>query len=129
LVHLLDVVRKPRGHPRARGDEHVRGHPSRRRARLLDRASDWRRARDRALRLARPGLALGCGRRCRSARGHFTRRKDVMNDELTSRRATAGDAVAIARIYNEGIEDRTATFRADPVGSDVVAAWFDDDFY
>jgi phosphinothricin acetyltransferase len=32
----------------------------------------------------------------------------------TIRRATAGDAVEIARIYNEGIEERTATFETEP---------------
>jgi L-amino acid N-acyltransferase YncA len=33
--------------------------------------------------------------------------------QLTARRATAGDAPAIAHIYNQGIEDRLATFETE----------------
>jgi phosphinothricin acetyltransferase len=44
---------------------------------------------------------------------------------VTSRPATLGDAVAIARIYNEGIEDRIATFETRPRTIDDVRAWFD----
>jgi L-amino acid N-acyltransferase YncA len=38
----------------------------------------------------------------------------VRSMELTTRAARAADAVAVARIYNEGIEDRVATFETDP---------------
>jgi phosphinothricin acetyltransferase len=41
------------------------------------------------------------------------------------RPATADDAAAIARIYNEGIEDRTATFETRPRSAEDVRAWFD----
>jgi L-amino acid N-acyltransferase YncA len=34
--------------------------------------------------------------------------------DTTVRAATTGDAAAIARIYNEGIEDRVATFETEP---------------
>jgi phosphinothricin acetyltransferase len=33
---------------------------------------------------------------------------------ITARHATAADAAAIARIYNQGIEDRIATFETEP---------------
>jgi phosphinothricin acetyltransferase len=42
-----------------------------------------------------------------------------------ARTATPGDAAAIARIYNEGIEDRTATFETRPRTASDIAAWFD----
>jgi phosphinothricin acetyltransferase len=35
--------------------------------------------------------------------------------------ATAGDAVAIARIYNQGIEERIATFETEPRTADQIA--------
>lgn len=35
------------------------------------------------------------------------------------------DAASIARIYNQGIEDRTATFEVRPRTEDDVRAWFD----
>jgi L-amino acid N-acyltransferase YncA len=44
-----------------------------------------------------------------------------------SRRARAArpeDAEAIARIYNEGIEERLATFETRPRSADEVAGWF-----
>jgi L-amino acid N-acyltransferase YncA len=41
------------------------------------------------------------------------------------RPATAGDADAMARIYNEGIEDRVATFETTPRTAQDVRAWFD----
>jgi phosphinothricin acetyltransferase len=47
-----------------------------------------------------------------------------MADELTSRRATEADAAAIARVYNEGIEDRIATFETDLRTADDVRGWF-----
>ncbi len=41
------------------------------------------------------------------------------------RAATLEDARAIARIYNQGIEDRVATFETRPRSADDVRAWFD----
>jgi hypothetical protein len=43
----------------------------------------------------------------------------------TARTAIPDDAAAIARIYNEGIEDRTATFETRPRTASDIAAWFD----
>lgn len=42
-----------------------------------------------------------------------------------TRPATSGDAEAIARIYNEGIEDRVATFETRPRSVEDVRGWFD----
>ena len=44
---------------------------------------------------------------------------------LRARAAAPGDATAIARIYNEGIADRVATFETRPRTADEIAAWFD----
>ena len=44
----------------------------------------------------------------------------------TVRAATAADAQAVAAIYNEGIEDRVATFETRPRSPDEVAAWLGD---
>jgi L-amino acid N-acyltransferase YncA len=44
---------------------------------------------------------------------------------MRARPATLADSPAIARIYNEGIEDRVATFETDLRAPDDVAAWFD----
>jgi L-amino acid N-acyltransferase YncA len=44
---------------------------------------------------------------------------------ITTRKATPTDADAIARIYNEGIEDRIATFETRPRSAEEVAGWFD----
>ncbi|HLJ59696.1 MAG TPA: arsinothricin resistance N-acetyltransferase ArsN1 family A [bacterium] len=44
---------------------------------------------------------------------------------MRPRGATPDDAAAIARIYNEGIEDRVATFETRPRSPQDVAAWFD----
>jgi phosphinothricin acetyltransferase len=41
---------------------------------------------------------------------------------LTVRPATAADAAAIARIYNEGIADRVATFETEPRAPEQIAA-------
>ncbi|MBS1811519.1 MAG: N-acetyltransferase [Acidobacteria bacterium] len=41
------------------------------------------------------------------------------------RTATPEDAAAIARIYNEGIEDRIATFETQPRTAEDVGGWFD----
>jgi L-amino acid N-acyltransferase YncA len=44
---------------------------------------------------------------------------------LRTRPATPGDANAIARIYNEGIEDRVATFETRARSAEDVRGWFD----
>ena len=41
------------------------------------------------------------------------------------RAATRADAEAIARIYNEGIEDRVGTFETEPRSPEDVGAWID----
>lgn len=45
--------------------------------------------------------------------------------ELHARAATPDDAEAIARIYNQGIEDRVGTFETRPRSAADVRAWFD----
>ena len=42
------------------------------------------------------------------------------------RSATINDAVVIAAIYNQGIEDRVATFETNFRSAEGVQAWFDD---
>ena len=42
------------------------------------------------------------------------------------RAATRADAAAIAAIYNQGIEDRVATFETRPRSVDEIALWFGD---
>lgn len=42
------------------------------------------------------------------------------------RHATTSDAAAVAAIYNEGIEDRLATFETQPRSAGDVLAWLDD---
>jgi phosphinothricin acetyltransferase len=44
---------------------------------------------------------------------------------MTARLANPDDAAAIATIYNEGIEDRVATFETRPRSAADVRAWFD----
>jgi phosphinothricin acetyltransferase len=44
---------------------------------------------------------------------------------MLARLATSADSPAIARIYNEGIEDRIATFETELRSPDDVAVWFD----
>src|SRR3954453_10540632 len=44
---------------------------------------------------------------------------------LQARAATPHDAQAISRIYNQGIEDRVATFETRPRTAHDVEAWFD----
>lgn len=44
---------------------------------------------------------------------------------LAARPALPGDAAAIAAIYNDGIEDRVATFETRPRTPDDIRAWFD----
>lgn len=43
---------------------------------------------------------------------------------LISRPANLGDAGAIAEIYNQGIEDRLATFETQPRAASDIEAWF-----
>ncbi|HKB80127.1 MAG TPA: arsinothricin resistance N-acetyltransferase ArsN1 family A [Thermoanaerobaculia bacterium] len=43
---------------------------------------------------------------------------------MIARRAVPADAAAIARIYNEGIEDRIATFETLPRSVADIEAWF-----
>jgi phosphinothricin acetyltransferase len=45
---------------------------------------------------------------------------------VTIRPAAAGDLDAVAAIYNEGIEDRVATFETRRRSPDEVAAWLDE---
>src|SRR5207245_34486 len=45
---------------------------------------------------------------------------------MTTRAARLEDAEAIARIYNEGIEDRVATFETRQRSAEDVRGWFDD---
>jgi phosphinothricin acetyltransferase len=45
---------------------------------------------------------------------------------MRSRRAQPDDAAAIAAIYNEGIEDRVATFETRPRNAADIVTWFDD---
>ena len=47
-----------------------------------------------------------------------------MTTKYTTRAAKPGDAVVIARIYNQGIEDRVATFETEPRSPADIAAWF-----
>ncbi|MBV9069567.1 MAG: N-acetyltransferase [Acidobacteria bacterium] len=44
---------------------------------------------------------------------------------MKSRVATRSDAAAIARIYNEGIDDRVATFETRHRSADDIEEWFD----
>ncbi len=43
------------------------------------------------------------------------------------RSATPNDAVSIANIYNQGIEDRVATFETHFRSAEDIQAWFDDE--
>jgi phosphinothricin acetyltransferase len=46
--------------------------------------------------------------------------------ELEIRPATVDDATAVAAIYNEGIEDRLATFETSPRSAEDVCGWLED---
>ena len=48
-----------------------------------------------------------------------------MEKTTKSRVANPGDAAAITRIYNQGIEDRVATFETGLRSQEDVRAWFD----
>lgn len=47
-------------------------------------------------------------------------------NSASARRASPADSVAIARIYNEGIEERIATFETRPRPPDDIQSWFED---
>jgi L-amino acid N-acyltransferase YncA len=47
-----------------------------------------------------------------------------MQDRFTNRIATRDDAPAMARIYNQGIEDRLATFETQPRTAADIEGWF-----
>jgi L-amino acid N-acyltransferase YncA len=47
--------------------------------------------------------------------------------ELVIRPATAADRAAVAAIYNEGIEDRLATFETTPRSTGEILVWFDEE--
>src|SRR5258708_16031573 len=49
----------------------------------------------------------------------------AITNDLRARLATHKDAAAIARIYNEGIEDRVATFETRLRSEEDIRAWFD----
>jgi len=44
---------------------------------------------------------------------------------MRARAAVRGDAAAIAAIFNQGIEDRIATFETRPRSPEDIGAWFD----
>ena len=46
---------------------------------------------------------------------------------MTARAAGRADADAITRIYNEGIEDRLATFETEPRAAEDIARWLHED--
>jgi L-amino acid N-acyltransferase YncA len=48
--------------------------------------------------------------------------------EFITRTATTSDAEAIARIYNEGIEDGLATFETEPRSGADIARWLEAGF-
>jgi L-amino acid N-acyltransferase YncA len=43
---------------------------------------------------------------------------------VTTRLATSADAKVITRIYNQGIEDRVATFETEPRSTSNIVSWF-----
>jgi len=45
--------------------------------------------------------------------------------QLTSRPAIPADAAAITEIYNQGIEDRIATFETEPRSVSAIQSWFE----
>jgi L-amino acid N-acyltransferase YncA len=47
--------------------------------------------------------------------------------QIESRRAVAADAAAIAAIYNEGIDGRTATFVTEHASADTILRWLEGD--
>lgn len=49
----------------------------------------------------------------------------IARPALAARSARLEDAAAMAEIYNQGIEDRIATFETDPRSADDIGRWFD----
>jgi L-amino acid N-acyltransferase YncA len=49
--------------------------------------------------------------------------KDAKANGVQVRNATLGDAAAIAEIYNQGIEDRIATYETEPRSAEEQQAW------
>src|SRR5215472_2902517 len=66
--------------------------------------------------------AAAPGRRIRNKLKFMT---GAGHNDFPARLASLHDAAAIAAIYNQGIEDRVATFETQPRTPDDVAAWFD----
>ena len=50
----------------------------------------------------------------------------TLQDQLTIRRACAGDLAAVVEIYNAGIAERVATFETAPRDTADIAGWLDD---
>ena len=48
-----------------------------------------------------------------------------MTANMEAREARVSDAPYIARIYNQGIEDRVGTFETRPRSTEEISAWFD----
>jgi L-amino acid N-acyltransferase YncA len=48
--------------------------------------------------------------------------------ERFTRAATPSDAAPIAAIYNQGIEDRVATFETEPRNAEQILKWFDEGY-
>ena len=68
---------------------------------------------------------LGDGSRCRPARADRAITKETWEDMLQLRTATLADASAIAAIYNQGIEDRVATYETTLRSPADIQSWFD----
>lgn len=56
----------------------------------------------------------------------YDRSNTKQESPLQARAATKADAEAIARIYNQGMEDRVATFETRPRTPQEIESWFDD---
>src|SRR5690242_7958915 len=82
----------------------------------------------RAVRSVRTSLRITCKADLTSVRyGQFSSVSSELytrdDAAIEIRPATEADAAAIAAIYNEGIEDRTATFETRLRASESVAGW------
>ena len=71
--------------------------------------------------MARARVAIAFAMTCARGGARF----EVEQSVMLARLATAGDAPGLARIYNQGIEDRTATFETTPRTEYDVLGWFD----
>jgi L-amino acid N-acyltransferase YncA len=47
--------------------------------------------------------------------------------EIAIRRAKAGDAARVAEVFNQGVEDRVATFETELAGADDAGRWIAED--